>query len=135
MLRLVMIVLLAGLIALAGCAQQAEKPAATTEKAAPAPAPAALADEGKKLFSAKGCTGCHGANGEGVPGVGPALKGLYGSEVELQDGSKVKADDAFIKESITNPGATVVKGYGPMPNLGISDADAAALVEYIKTLK
>ena len=135
-----MIVLLAGLLAFAGCAQQAEKPAPAPEKpaapAAPAaPAPTASADEGKKLYSSKGCSGCHGANGEGIPGVGPALKGLYGSEVELQDGKKVKADDAFIKESITNPGASVVKGYAPMPSLGVSDSEAAALVEYIKTLK
>lgn len=134
-----MIVLLAGLMAFAGCAQQAEKTAPSAEKptttAPAAPAPAASADEGKKLFSSKGCSGCHGANGEGVPGVGPSLKGLYGSEVELQDGKKVKADDAYIKESIKNPGAAVVKGFAPMPNLGVSDSDAAAILEYIKTLK
>ncbi len=129
-----MIVFLVAMIALAGCAQQAEKPAPAPEKPAPAAASAALIEEGKKLYTARGCSGCHGADGEGIPGVGPALKGVYGSEIELQDGSKVKADDAFLKESITNPGATVVKGYAPMPNLGISDSEAAALLEYMKTL-
>jgi cytochrome c oxidase subunit 2 len=63
------------------------------------------------------------------------MKGLAGSEVELADGSKVTADDAFILESITKPDAKVVKGYNAMPNLGVSDADAKAILAYIKTLK
>jgi cytochrome c oxidase subunit 2 len=129
-----MIVFLVAVIAIAGCAQQAEKPAPAPEKPAPAAAPAALIEEGKKLYTAKGCSGCHGAKGEGIPGVGPELMGIYGTEIELQDGSKVKVDDAFIKESITNPAATVVKGFAPMPNLGVSDSEAAALLEYLKTL-
>jgi mono/diheme cytochrome c family protein len=138
-LKFVMIVLLAGLLAFAGCAQQTAKPAPTAEKPAVEPAapaaPAASTEEGKNLFNSKGCSACHGTNGEGVPGVGPKLSGLYGSEVMLQDGSEVTADDAFLKESIVKPDAKVVKGYSAMPNLGVSDSDAAAIVEYIKTLK
>jgi cytochrome c oxidase subunit 2 len=62
------------------------------------------------------------------------MKGLAGSQVELADGTKVTADDAFILESITKPGAAVVKGFGAMPNLGVSDADAQAILAYIKSL-
>lgn len=131
MKRILLLFLIAGLVVLAGCAQQpAEKPAA-----APAPAPAASAEDGKKLFASKGCNACHGASGEGVSGVAPAIAGLSGSQVELADGTKVTADDAFILESITKPGAKVRKGYSAMPNLGVSEAEAKALLAYIKTLK
>jgi len=32
-------------------------------------------EEGKALFAAKGCAGCHGTEGQGIEGLGPALAG------------------------------------------------------------
>ncbi|WP_269525193.1 urate hydroxylase PuuD [Coraliomargarita parva] len=90
--------------------------------------------KGKALFSSKGCSACH------LPTpttIAPTLTGLYGHEVELQDGSKVTADEDYIRESILNPGGKIVRGFGPtMPGLAtiLSDDDVDELVEYVKSL-
>jgi len=99
-----------------------------------APSIEALIEKGKQLAQANGCLGCHSTDGSKL--VGPTWNGLYGSERELQDGSKVTADEAYLKESIVDPGAKVVKGYSPvMPSFSqLSDEDLQALIEYIKSL-
>ena len=55
-----------------------------------------------------GCAACHGANGQG--GVGPAFQGLYGSEVALDDGTTVTADDEYLRRSIEEPGEQSSRG-------------------------
>lgn len=93
-------------------------------------------ERGKKLFAQNGCASCHSLDGSS--GVGPSLQGLYGSKAELESGETVEADEEYIRESITNPGAKISKGYQPvMPNVssGLSDADIQSLVEYIKTIE
>jgi cytochrome c551/c552 len=100
------------------------------------------ATNGKALSTGKSCNSCHSIDGSFV--VGPSFKALAGSEVTLADGTKVKADDAYLLESIEDPGKQVVK----CPNCGppspmaavvqpgtISSQDAADLVAYIKSLK
>ena len=47
------------------------------------------------------CTTCHSADGSAK--TGPTWKGLAGHEVELADGSKVAADESYLRESITDP--------------------------------
>lgn len=94
------------------------------------------ADRGSKLYQTKACVGCHSLDGSKL--VGPSFKGVYGREGQMQDGSKVKADDAYIKESILNPTAKVVKDYPPaMPSYQgqLSDQEIADLIEYLKTVK
>jgi len=81
-----------------------------------------------------GCVACHGVDFKG--GTGPSLVGLAGRQVELNDGTTVTADDAYLTESIKNPAAKKVKGYTMvMPPNALSDAQIADLVEFIKTLK
>src|SRR5690606_27081654 len=70
-----------------------------------------LAEQGRKFSQAKGCFACHSEDGSQK--VGPSYKGIYGHEVELADGSKVTVDDNYIRESIENPTAKVVKGFAP----------------------
>jgi cytochrome c oxidase subunit II len=83
----------------------------------------------------KSCLACHAIDGT-TKSVGPNWKGIYGTTVKLSNGSSVKIDDAYLTESIKNPSAKVVNGYSAMPQIaGISDADIANLVAYIKTLK
>lgn len=93
---------------------------------------------GKKWAAQFGCAACHSIDGSKL--VGPTWKGLYGHEVSLADGSTIKADDAYIIESITNPNAKIVKDFQPNlmpPTYGtqLTQAQINDLLEYIKSLK
>ena len=82
------------------------------------------------------CLACHSVDGSQM--VGPTWKGLYGHEVELEDGSTVVADEAYLRESITDPLVKMVKGYPPsMPPFGatLTEEQMADIIEYIKSLK
>ena len=90
---------------------------------------------GQQMFESLGCASCHGANAEG--GRGPALLGVYGGNVVLNTGPAVKADEAYIRESILNPQAKVVTGFGPiMPSFQgqVSEEQLLQLVAYVKSL-
>jgi len=90
---------------------------------------------GEKLFTEKACITCHVANGTGRA---PSLNGVYGAEVLLADGSKVTADDAYIRESILQPAAKIVAGYQPlMPTYQgqVTEEQILALTAYIKSLQ
>jgi cytochrome c oxidase subunit II len=90
--------------------------------------------KGETLVSANGCAACHSVNG--AAGVGPTWRGLFGSTVELEGGSNVIADDAYLTESIKDREAKVVKGFQPtMPVYPFTDEEIANIVAYIKTLK
>ncbi len=93
-----------------------------------------FAETGQKLFQSLGCTNCHRFD---TQGRGPNLVGVYGKPVLLTDGSSVMADDAYIRESIVNPGAKIVAGFRPvMPSFQgvITEDQVLALVAYIKSL-
>lgn len=94
------------------------------------------ADQGKAVFESAGCLGCHSTDGSAK--VGPTLKGIFGSKVELSDGKTVQVDEAYLKESLVEPNAKVVKGFQPiMPTFKatLKDEEIAALIDYMKTLK
>jgi len=89
--------------------------------------------QGRSVALKAGCTVCHGTEGKG--GVGPSWVGLAGSTVQLDDGSSVIADDAYIRESILTPSAKKVAGYSiAMPPTQLSEDEVAALVAYIESL-
>ena len=91
------------------------------------------AQRGKETALSNGCASCHGAQGQG--GVGPTWVDLAGSDRELEDGTTVVADDAYLLRSILEPGAEEVVGYTlAMPVNGVSEAEAADIVAYIKEL-
>jgi len=90
--------------------------------------------KGQKLVADNGCAACHSV--DGAAGLGPTWFNLFGSTVELEDGSTTTADDAFLTESIKDPKAKVVKGFAPtMPVYPFTDEDIANIIAYIKTLK
>jgi cytochrome c oxidase subunit II len=92
-----------------------------------------LESAGRELFESKGCTGCHSIDGSA--GVGPTMKGLFGRETELTDGQTMKANEAYVEESIRHPNAQIVKGFQPvMPEVPLTDAEVKDLMAYIKTL-
>jgi cytochrome c oxidase subunit II len=93
-----------------------------------------LAHEGAKLFIAQGCSGCH-ANSSSVHA--PRLDGVYGRDVHLSDGSTIKADDAYIRDSILQPKRDIVAGYEPiMPSFKglLDDGEIQSLTAYIRSL-
>ena len=90
---------------------------------------------GQQVFQMLGCAPCHGANGEG--GRGPALLGVFNSQVRLNNGQNVKADEGYIRESILNPQARIVAGFGPiMPTFQgqIREEQIVQILAYIKSL-
>jgi len=91
---------------------------------------------GQQLFQTLGCVSCHGANGEG--GRGPTLAGLFGRQTMLAGGQTVRADEAYIRESILNPQAKLVEGFGPiMPTFQgqISEDQLMQILAFIKSLQ
>ena len=90
---------------------------------------------GQQMYESLGCVSCHGATGEG--GRGPALLGVFGSQVTLNSGSKVNADELYIRESILNLQAKIVSGFGPiMPAFQgqVNEEQLLQLVAYLKSL-
>ena len=93
-----------------------------------------LAAAGAKRFQEQACNTCHG---EQTGARGPSLVGLFGKPVRMQSGQTVVADEAYLRESITNPQARLVEGYPPiMPTYQglISEEGLLQLIAYIKSL-
>jgi len=122
----------------------------SSSNASPTPTPAVssvvpssdLATRGAALFTQYRCNVCHTTNGNRA--AGPTLAGLYGSQVTLTTGQTVTANERYLAESITNPDAQIVAGYGPsVMSAALSDFTTqinqddtvAALVAYIESLK
>jgi cytochrome c oxidase subunit 2 len=92
-----------------------------------------LAARGAGLFRKFGCSGCHDPH---ASVHAPDLDGLYGSTVPLADGTQVRADDAYIHDSIMLPQKQVAAGYAPiMPAYQgrIDESDVLALIAYLKS--
>ncbi len=94
---------------------------------------------GMAIMKAQGCLVCHSTDGTKI--VGPTYLNLFGKkEVVTRDGKDVtiSVDDDYIKRSIYEPNADIVKGYpkGLMQSYKgkISDADIAKIIEYLKSL-
>ena len=93
------------------------------------------ATSGHQLFQTLGCASCHGNNGEG--GRGPALLGVFNSQVQLASGQTVHGDESYIRESILNPQAKIVAGYGPiMPTFQgvVNEEQMVQLIAYLKSM-
>ncbi len=99
--------------------------------------PVAAKISGLKILEEKGCLGCHTT--DGTKKIGPTFKGLYGSKVTVITNGKEKviaADEEYLKRSITEPAADIVKGYqNVMPKLPATPEELNAVVEYLKTFK
>jgi cytochrome c oxidase subunit 2 len=89
------------------------------------------AEAGKKLFNTYGCISCHGQRA-------PTMAGLYDSDVMLEEGQIVRADENYLRESILNSTAKIVAGYPPvMPSYRgqLSEEQLFQLIAYIKSLQ
>jgi cytochrome c oxidase subunit II len=95
-----------------------------------------LPELGELTFKKQGCGTCHSTDGSRK--IGPPLNGIYGKEERMQDGTTVKVDENYLKESLIDPQARIVEGYPPsMPNYKgrMKDREITGLIEYIKGLK
>ena len=99
------------------------------------------ADEhpGLSLIRQNGCIACHSLDGSKI--VGPSLKGIYGHEAEVITNGlerKVAVNDEYIKRSIYEPNADVVKGYNQGLMISyknqLSEEDIQKIIDYIKSL-
>jgi cytochrome c oxidase subunit 2 len=111
--------------------------------------PLPYAKVGERLYKTSGCAQCHSVDGS--PGQGPTWLGLYKSDHSFSvapEGYALRADDddakwdAYLRESILDPGAKVLRGYqNVMPSYSAQlsgtahkDKRLAAIVEYIESL-
>jgi cytochrome c oxidase subunit II len=92
-------------------------------------------ERGRRLYEAQ-CAICHTTDGRSL--TGPTFKGLWGSERRFTDGTSRIADEAYIRESIIEPGAEIVEGY---PNQMVpftwgEDTDLAidSIIAFIRSL-
>lgn len=95
---------------------------------------------GKRIMKNIGCFACHTVDGNKL--VGPSFKGIYGHKVTVETNGterEVTVDDEYIKKSIYDPNADVVKGFNKGLMLSykgqLSDDDIKQITEYLKTLK
>ena len=100
-------------------------------------------ETGDVLYRTKACAGCHSLDGAAT--VGPTFKGLFGKKEELADGSSATVDENYLRESIVDPRAKLVKGFAAvMPesygkkgpaDQQLKEEQITALIEFIKAQK
>ncbi len=119
-------------------AKTTERAQTNSIKAQPTGTATTSSHTGATLFAKLQCATCHTIAPDVPAPTGPSLYGLYGSEVALQDGSKVTADEAYLRESILHANKKIVAGYMPlMPSYDdqVKDEEVNLLVSYMKSLK
>jgi cytochrome c oxidase subunit 2 len=93
------------------------------------------AERGLQLFQDLGCATCHRAD---ATARCPDLAGLFGRPVRLKTGETVVADEAYLRQSIVDPGARVVEGYeNLMPTFKglVTEEGILDLIAYIRALE
>jgi cytochrome c oxidase subunit 2 len=101
---------------------------------------AVSATRGQIAAESHGCFTCHSV--DGTPSAGPSWKGLFGSKRRLTNGSTVVATEAYLRESVLNPGSKKVSlpytstFRESMPtDMKVTEPDLANIIEYMKTLR
>ncbi len=94
--------------------------------------PTGDATNGEALFQRQGCSACHSLNPD-EQGAGPSLAGVAARAAEHNSTA-----EAYLAESIVNPGAYVVEGFqnGIMPpgyGQQLTDQELADLVAFLIT--
>jgi cytochrome c oxidase subunit 2 len=95
---------------------------------------------GRRIMQNIGCFACHSLDGTKL--VGPSFKGIWeGTHTVVTGGQErqITVDEEYIRRSIHDPNADVVKGFGKGLMLSyqgqLSDDDITNIIEYLKTVK
>ena len=91
------------------------------------------ATTGEQIFTAAGCGGCHQLSSAGSTGnIGPSLNQLASAAGSREKG---KSAEQYVHESIVDPGAYTVSGFGEgvMPSYDgkLTEKQLDALVQYL----
>lgn len=111
-----------------GAGPAADEPSFSTEKP--------NLEWGESLYTTLGCLACHST--DGTRGHGPTFSGLFGAERTFAGGLEpTKADESYLKESISNPLAKVVEGFPPgyMPPYTLDEKQVDSLLLFIRSLQ
>lgn len=90
---------------------------------------------GALVFDRAGCSQCHPVTGETVEG--PALRGVFGRERRLSDGSVVVADEDYVRRTIIEWDRPVLAGWArTMPSYAgrLREPELNGLIQYVKSL-
>lgn len=76
---------------------------------------------------------CHSTDGK--PNTGPTWKGIWGSQVDFDNGRTATVDASYIRRAIQEPAADQLKGFAStMPKFSLTDDEIAAVTAYIREL-
>jgi len=101
------------------------------EPGPPAPDEESVEGQGRLVFSAKGCTGCHTVEGFSKGKVGPDLTHLYSRQTFAGAMFDLNADN--LRRWLRNPPAA--KPGARMPNLDLTPQEITQLIAYLQTLE
>ena len=125
---------------------EATSEAATTEPVQESSPQSAPSTRGAQLVRERGCVLCHALGDasaqppSSLQSIGPSLKGLFGKKVRVisdREEREIVVDEAYLRRSILNPTADIVKGFRPlMPAQQglLTEDEIAAIIDYLKTL-
>lgn len=84
-----------------------------------------------------GCFACHTTDGSVE--IGPSWQGIFGTQHALEDGTTVTVDEAYLYESIRDPGAKITAGFQNLMPANIAadmtDEQVNDVIAYIQSLK
>ncbi len=114
---------------LAGCGQGTS----TTGGGLAAGSLGAEAERGQRIALESGCAACHGSSWQG--GAGPALAGLAGSTVTLDDGTTVLVDRDYLVRAIVDPAADRAGSFAmKMPPNKLTEREVADVVAFMEAI-
>jgi len=93
-----------------------------------------LPELGSKIFRTRSCVDCHSLDGKRL--IGPTFKGIWGRRETLTNGSTVTVDENYVRESILNPRAKIVRGFpASMPPVVLDDREMRGIIEFLKGVR
>ena len=92
-----------------------------------------LAMRGQRVSTEQGCVACHTVDGS--LGIGPSWTGMMGRTEVMRSGTVVTVDEAYFRESLTDPSRKQVASYpNVMSRYFLEEDEIVALLEFARQL-